>query len=1511
MKKHVKNGFWNARRWARFISGLALLAAASVSRADDLAAARFRGAPTYDFGVTNVTWEAATPEYSTVTFDLSWSYSWRAKWTEPAATSATGKDLEFENWDAAWVFVKFLPEKESEEAKERNHWLHATLDSDAAHHVMPAGATSTVKLSDDGIRGMGVFIYRDKIGNGRNDWKGIKLRWMHGMDKVDPAKSAIAVYPIAMVYVPEGPFKMGIVAKSGFAPFADGPDTPITRYDGEQSFSHIPEGLRKIIETTTSKDGGPYLQWEADPSWSRLTDGGWRGGPMIPFLLDAEWNAPVASGLRARRVGPVAGQLWSTHGFSERGGGGGMFGGQIGGNIPLTDAYPTGYDAFYCMKYDLTQGQYVDFLNALPPDVAAGRAFTGSEVSSDAGLHTAKVKVDLGSGRGSFTVTEMGGCTILSSADMPETGSTGPMMGGQPAATKQNDLDDLLADTFEDIQTKGSAKTARRPVYMARCPFRRLLGMTGTDTRAYAVWAGLRPMSALESTKAGVGARDPAAPADSASPPDLSENPVLLDAGLPTERYAKGNSRYGCDIATRVGCRSTPTSDRGTALATYWGISELGGPAIPLASRGFRGMHGNGTSPAGKPGASVKRVSAPFNDTPPDWPDWGAYTSGHFVGGSCRLVVSADNQIKKPVSNQDKAAVAAPVARPVSEPERADRIKVVNVKWEAGSKDSSTVSFDLSWDNSWRAKWEEPADKNVTGKPITVESWDAAWVFVKFRPAGAQDDSHAILSGNAKEHQVPAGAAIEIGASDDGATGVGVFVYRSAPGVGANTFKNVRVRWIHGDKVNPGQVELKVHAIGMVYIPEGPFASRSPWGHALKTITTPNATKPGGHLDSGPETVPLNDEWPNGYPAFYCMKYSITQGQYADFLNSIPSGNYNGDRYSVLATGNYIRYSGRLYNFNGYTITTNAAGMFKADVPDRRCNLLSLPDILSFTAWTGLRLPTNLEYEKACRGPRAVARGADAWTPATCAPAAGLEKSVLDNTSATGPGPSYWGIRELSLSGCLQEWPALIQNERAAEGQKGVGVEILGVHGNGSPVAPKEWPWGAFGEWYYGGIWRIWGYGTVGHWINVSELNNIPWETMDANRTGRYGARAVRTASVQVDPNAPLQINEPPKLTEADIGIFYLTGTFRNDGAKPLKVEIVTPLPDACFPGGAAARALTAAPKAATSIKILTALTHDNAKASASRGMWMPIRIQTPGGDVLFASVARMPMIGSLTATPVIQSLEGGAVTLRLINATDSTQTLKIELVHATVRADDPIRTIQLAAGAEARAAFTIPPQPCGTEGSCQIPYRVTVADGAPQDGSLTVDMRIQTRWWINRRVESGAQMAGEIGDIDDFDAPGAFPGMAELVSYDNSVFKTDKPPKGWTRATHGATLVFGDAGKLPTTGSAILAATRVVSPAERDARVTLFHDQGKSLARFVFTIWFNDAVVFRTGSDKNAETKPFHIRKTGNTLVVECRSADDVAVTPGVIHLNFTDATDDQPVRDLILNMDGAEKAP
>jgi hypothetical protein len=231
------------------ITVLLLLAGASAALADENAAARFHGAPTYDLAVTNVKWEAGTKDYSFVTFDLAWSGSWRAKWTEPPSNNVTGKPLEIENWDAAWVFVKFLPEKDSKESIERNHWRHATLDTDASHHTMPAGATNSVGLTDDGGKGLGVFIFRNAVGQGTNNFKGVKLRWQHPASspdksgnyagtsgaKFDPAKAAVRVYAIAMVYVPEGPCKVGSAGRTGITRFNDGPDMPHNRHDWHSS----------------------------------------------------------------------------------------------------------------------------------------------------------------------------------------------------------------------------------------------------------------------------------------------------------------------------------------------------------------------------------------------------------------------------------------------------------------------------------------------------------------------------------------------------------------------------------------------------------------------------------------------------------------------------------------------------------------------------------------------------------------------------------------------------------------------------------------------------------------------------------------------------------------------------------------------------------------------------------------------------------------------------------------------------------------------------------------------------------------------------------------------------------------------------------------------------------------------------------------------------------------------------------------------------------------------------
>lgn len=414
-------------------------------------------------------------------------------------------------------------------------------------------------------------------------------------------------------------------------------------------------------------------------------------------------------------------------------------------------------------------------------------------------------------------------------------------------------------------------------------------------------------------------------------------------------------------------------------------------------------------------------------------------------------------------------------------------LAVTNVRWEAATKEYSYVTFDLSWSFSWRAAWTEPARTSVTGRDLRVENWDAAWVFVKYLPEKDSKESiernhwrHATLSTDAADHVMPAGATNTVGLTDDGTRGLGVFIYRDAVGHRANNFRGIKLRWLHGaDKVAPAKAAIAVHPIAMVYVPQGPFVSKSPWGDPLTSISTADARQPGGHLGTDPRTVPEHRTWPNGYQAFYCMKYSISQGQFADFLNSVASdlksADYNKGRYQTLP-GEARRYHPALYNFSGYTITTNAATRYAADRPDRPCNFLSWPDIVSYTAWAAL------------------IEGGQVAPPA---------------------GASYWGIRELSLSNCVQEWPATIQNGLPTpEHKKGAGCGFKGTHGDGTPEAPEDWPWTAFGDWHYGGIWRNRAYSDVGIWVLSSELDRLPskWWILDSDRTGRFGARAVRTA---------------------------------------------------------------------------------------------------------------------------------------------------------------------------------------------------------------------------------------------------------------------------------------------------------------------------------------------------------------------------------------------------------------
>jgi len=233
----------------------------------------------------SLTGQNVTNHYNMIKFDIQWDNSWR--------TSSAPN-----NWDAAWVFVKYR--------KGTGAWQHAWLNN--AGHLNPAGSTIAAGLLDPALPfeqtsnpGMGVFIYRDADGTGTFSKTGVQLRWNYGANGLNDNDIVdIRVFAIEQVYVPQGSFYAG----SG--------GTEISAF----------------YKYPTSAN---------------------------PFQITSE---------DAITVGTSTDNLYydfSTHG-----------GDQLG---PIPAVFPKGYNAFYCMKYEICQKGYVDFLNNLTAIQASYRYY--------------------------------------------------------------------------------------------------------------------------------------------------------------------------------------------------------------------------------------------------------------------------------------------------------------------------------------------------------------------------------------------------------------------------------------------------------------------------------------------------------------------------------------------------------------------------------------------------------------------------------------------------------------------------------------------------------------------------------------------------------------------------------------------------------------------------------------------------------------------------------------------------------------------------------------------------------------------------------------------------------------------------------------------------------------------------------------------------------------------------------------------------------------------------------
>ena len=161
------------------------------------------------------------------------------------------------------------------------------------------------------LDGKGVFLHRSQDGTGTFQASGVSLKWNYGLDHVaDDAVVNVKVLGFVMVYIPEGGFYAGDNGAS---------DASLTKGSNDNRPWFI--AGEDAIEVTDTASGGFYYRSSKDV-WNDV------------------WNAGEDA---------------------------------TGTEFTIPADFPKGFRAIYGMKYELTEHQYVDFLNTLSRAQSAKR----------------------------------------------------------------------------------------------------------------------------------------------------------------------------------------------------------------------------------------------------------------------------------------------------------------------------------------------------------------------------------------------------------------------------------------------------------------------------------------------------------------------------------------------------------------------------------------------------------------------------------------------------------------------------------------------------------------------------------------------------------------------------------------------------------------------------------------------------------------------------------------------------------------------------------------------------------------------------------------------------------------------------------------------------------------------------------------------------------------------------------------------------------------------------------
>jgi formylglycine-generating enzyme required for sulfatase activity len=302
---------------------------------------------------------------------------------------------------------------------------------------------------------------------------------------------------------------------------------------------------------------------------------------------------------------------------------------------------------------------------------------------------------------------------------------------------------------------------------------------------------------------------------------------------------------------------------------------------------------------------------------------------------------------------------------------------------------------------------------------------------------------------------------------------------------------------------------------------------------AVSNVASDGFYYPGGGDPTGSDfTIP--ERFPKGFRAFYLMRYEITQEQWRDFFNTLPTSSIartnrdctsaSGKNSDQLVTRNNISWP----DVGSAVLPDQGDGATYCAVP---MNYMSWGDLAAYLDWAGLRPMTELEFEKAARGAVAPLASEFAWGSSSFSNASGvtypgLPSEVAANAGANvnwlggllgplrsgsfaalnyggssriGSGGGFYGA--LELSGNLRERVVTIGN---AQGRLFTGLHGDGELGTDGDANVEHWPGlDALGTGFRGGSWN-----DPSDYSRISDRQQAA--TSDDQRAAHYGGRGAR-----------------------------------------------------------------------------------------------------------------------------------------------------------------------------------------------------------------------------------------------------------------------------------------------------------------------------------------------------------------------------------------------------------------